>query len=210
MMVSTVVITGGIGSGKSVVCSMLAEMGVPVYDSDSRAKELYCVRPDILDRVCDVLGEDVRNGDGVLDRRKLASLIFSDPSRLEAVESVVHPALLDDFLLWKSALSGNFAGWRFACGPFVAFESAIILEKPFFRGFGDTIVLVDAPFDVRLARAYGRDGADRETVLSRMARQKLMNSISSGAVRPEVDYVIINDGDLASLRNSVFSLFRLK
>lgn len=208
-MVSTVVITGGIGSGKSAVCSMLAENGVPVYDSDSRAKELYNLRPDILDLICGLIGEDVRDCNGRLDRRKFASLIFSDPSMLEAVESVVHPALMDDFLLWKSSLSDSFDGWRFACGPFVAFESAIILEKPYFRGFGDITVLVDAPFEVRLARACRRDGADREAVLSRMARQGLMNSISSGAVVPDVDHVIMNDGDLASLRASVFSLFPL-
>ena len=98
----TLVVTGGIGSGKSLVCSFLAERGLPVYDSDSRTKMLYDSSPELLARIGDAVGTDVTGADGRLDRKRLASVVFSDGERLEALERVVHPAVLDDFYRWKA------------------------------------------------------------------------------------------------------------
>ena len=91
----------------------------------------------------------------------------------------------------------SFAG---LCGEeIVVFESATLLEKPQFEGFGDKVILVDAPFEVRLDRACRRDGADRERVLARMHNQKLMNDLSAGYEDARIDCKIINDGSIDDL-----------
>ena len=185
----TVILTGGMGSGKSAVCALLKARGVPVYDSDSRTKTLYDRDPALVGRLEAVLGVDLRTADGRLDRGKLASLIFSDPARKAAVEAVVHPAVLADFRSWKRWHRPK--GWSYGPVPFVVLESAIILSCPVFDGVGDRTVLVDAPEDVRLARAVARDGSDPETALRRIRQQRFDRS--------RVDAVLRNDGPLAAL-----------
>ena len=188
----TLVVTGGIGSGKSTVCRYFASRGIPVYDSDSRTRSLYDRCPELVIRIGEVLGCSVTGPDGRIDRRKLASVIFSDSSMLEKLEGIVHPAVKDDFVAWRDSFSGKGI-------PFVVLESAIILEKPLFRDIADRILLVDAPLETRLDRACRRDGVPASLVRGRMERQRLLNDISEGRVVPEVDYVIVNDGDEASL-----------
>ena len=185
----TVILTGGIGSGKSAVCACLRAQGVPVYDSDSRTKSLYDRDPALVGQLETVLGTGLRTTEGWLDRRKLAELIFSDPARKAAVEAVVHPAVLADFRRWKRWQRPK--GWTYGPVPFVVLESAIILSCPVFDGIGDRTVLVDADEDVRLSRAVTRDGSDPETVLRRIRQQTFDLS--------RVDAVLRNDGTLAEL-----------
>lgn len=199
----TLVVTGGIGSGKSLVCSFLAERGVPVYDSDSRTKALYDNDRVLLEKIREAVGNDVVDAEGKLDRKKLASVIFADEAKLKALESVVHPAVLEDFARWKSGIERRQAAVPGTYDGFVVFESAIILAKPLFRFVADRILLVDAPLETRIARACARDGVSREAVAERMSRQQLLNDISSGLVKPDVDYVIVNDGTIAELKNKV-------
>ena len=156
----TVILTGGMGSGKSAVAALLKARGVPVYDSDSRTKSLYDRDPALVGRLETVLGTGLRAVDGRLDRAKLAFLIFSDPARKAAVEAVVHPAVLADFRRWKRWHRPK--GWTYGPVPFVVLESAIILSCPVFDGVGDRTVLVDAPEAVRVARSVARDGSDPE------------------------------------------------
>ena len=198
----TLVVTGGIGSGKSLVCSMFADKGIPVYDSDSRTKSLYDSVPGLPARISSALGADVTTPGGLLDRRRLADVIFSDPARLAVLESIVHPEVKKDFLKWRESFSGTAV-------PFVIMESAVILEKPFFRDVMDAVLVVDAPVQLRLERAVLRDRADADSVRRRMARQKLLNEISSGKVPSGVDFVIMNDGDIDSLSREVDRLFSL-
>ena len=193
----TVVLTGGMGSGKSAVGAFLKARGVPVYDSDSRTKSLYDRDPALVDALERVLGTGLRASDGRLDRAKLASLIFGDPARKAAVEAVVHPAVLADFRRWKRWHRPK--GWTYGPVPFVVLESAIILSCPVFDGVGDRTVLVDASEEVRLARAVSRDGSDPEAVLRRIRQQRFDLF--------RVDAVIPNDGsleDLAAAADRVF------
>ena len=185
----TVILTGGIGSGKSAVCACLRAQGVPVYDSDSRTKSLYDRDPALVGQLETVLDTGLRTAEGRLDRRKLAELIFSDPARKAAVEAVVHPAVLADFRRWKRWQRPK--GWTYGPVPFVVLESAIILSCPIFDGIGDRTVLVDADEDVRLSRAVARDGLDPEAVLRRIRQQTFDLS--------RVDAVLRNDGTLADL-----------
>ena len=193
----TVILTGGMGSGKSAVGAFLKARGVPVYDSDSRTKSLYDRDPALVDALETALGIGLRTADGRLDRAKLASLIFRDPERKAAVEAIVHPAVLLDFRRWKRWHRPK--GWTYGPVPFVVLESAIILSCPVFDGVGDKTVLVDASEEIRLARAVARVGSDPEAVLRRIRQQRFDLS--------RVDAVLPNNGSLADLAAATDRVF---
>ncbi len=187
-----IVITGGIGSGKSEVCRILHEYGYNAqYNADSRVKALYTSHPTLLKDIEEAAGCSLRDNDGNFVPRRLSELIFSDRGMLETVESLVFPALMEDFSSFAEEQTDE---------KIIIFESATILEKPWFDGFGDKIILVDALYSIRLERACRRDGAQREAVAARMANQKLMNSLSEGGEDPRIDAVIMNDSDINELR----------
>lgn len=185
-----VFVTGGIGSGKSAVCRILSSRGIPVYDSDSRTKELY--KGPLLGKIEDALGEKLRLADGSVDRKKLSSIIFGNPAKLQIVESIVHPAVLADFLLWRDGFDADKV-------PFVVMESALVLSKPLFGNVADKIVAVDAPEDIRIARAVSRDGVDPDSIRRRVAAQKLPLE--------KADAVIINDCSLEELEKRTLAVF---
>jgi len=187
----TVFVTGGIGSGKSTVCAILRERGVPVYDSDGETKSLYDRRPSLVDRLEACFGVPLRDGEGRLDRRRLAGIIFSGEERRLQLESIVYPAVREDFLQWREA---------HADAPFVVLESAVILSAPGFGDLADFVVLVQADPALRLSRAVRRDASDPAQVRSRMDAQ--------APVDPDgVDAVIRNDGTLEELRARVGEVF---
>ena len=191
MSVPTVLVTGGIGSGKSLLCSMLSQRGIPVYDCDGSVRRLYDSCPGLLEGVEELVGEPLRLEGGGLDRRKLSALIFSSDSLREAVEDLVYPVLKADILHWNS-LQGEEL-------PFVVLESAIMTEKPIFDSLYDACVLVDAPEDLRIQRAALRDGSSGNAIRERMAAQH---------ISPEkADAVILNDGTPEQLRARMESLF---
>lgn len=197
-----VLITGGIGSGKSAVCDYLRGRGVPVYDSDSRTKALYDEKPEIVAALERQFGTGLRLGNGSLDRRKLASVIFASPEALKMCEDIVHPAVLEDFLSWKDDVARD-PDWCGYCGrtPFVCMESAIAMEKPLFRGCYDVSVCVDADESTRIDRACRRDGCDREAVAGRIARQNIDPALAG--------YVIKNDGGIPALEKETDRVFSL-
>jgi dephospho-CoA kinase len=186
----TVIVTGGIGSGKSAVCALLRKRGIPVYDSDSRVKELYVCRRSLVPRLEKALGSPLRQADGTLDKARLAALIFSDEAARETLESIVYPILLEDFKRWRSRQKA----------PFVVLESAIILTKPVFDGLADAVVLVEAPDELRIQRTMHRDGTTRKEVLQRMKAQSVPEA-KTGYIRLE------NNGGLEALSDKVNQLF---
>ncbi len=195
-MARILVVTGGIGSGKSEVCRLLAEMGIKAqYNADLKVKTLYAGHPTLLKDIEEALGTGLRDSMGRFLPGRLAEIIFSDAGALAKVESLVFPVLLDDFSSFAAMHSDE---------KIIIFESATILEKPFFSGLGDRTILVDAPYNVRLERACRRDGASKEQVTARMANQKLMNMLSEGkCTLPEIDAVIMNDSGLDELKERI-------
>lgn len=200
----TVAVTGGIGSGKSSVCAFLAERGIPVYDTDSAAKSLYEKDESLLDAIEEAFSCGIRLKDGTLDRAKLSSMVFPFPERLKILESIVHPAVLLDFMRWNALQTSRFgsphdSGLFFGNPPFCVMESAIILGKPEFMAVVSKVVLVDAPLAVRLERACARDNASRESVVQRMSSQNFDIS--------KVDAIIHNNGTLAQLKEETEKTF---
>lgn len=172
-------ITGGIGSGKSVVSRLLEVMGFPVYISDVEAKRITVQHEMIRRELCALLGENVFVGDE-LNRSLLASYIFGNPEHAKIVNSIIHPRVKEDFCRW----SDN-------CGEkmLVGMESAILLEAGF-RSEVDVVVMVYAPLEVRLERAMKRDHSCKELIMKRMEAQ-----MSDEIKREQADYVIVNDGE---------------
>lgn len=152
-------ITGGIGSGKSTVCRLLAEYGAAVYDSDAEAKRLMNEDQTLREALIEAFGEDCYNSEG-LNRGYLASRVFGDREQLQRLNSIVHPAVKSDFRRWAEEQSA----------PYVILESAILFDAGF-QSEVDTTLAVMAPLQERVRRAMQRDGADREAVMQRIANQ---------------------------------------
>lgn len=171
--------TGGIGSGKSYVSRIFGKLGVPVYYSDDRAKQLYDDAA-VKEKVCSLFGNDIYDSSGKLRRDRLASLVFSDRNSLAALESVIYPALTEDFRNWLSRVRSDYG--------FVIFESAVILQKPEFLSMADKIMVVTAPEELRIRRVIMRDGVTREQVVARMSNQASQEKMEAMA-----DFVIFAD-----------------
>ena len=193
-----VVITGGIGSGKSEACRFIeSEYGWPVYSADDRVKELYRDSPTLLESIEDALGARFRDAEGNFKPSELASVIFSDTTALEKTEALVFPELLADFEQWKIQHKDS---------SHVILESATILEKPQLKGIGDCTILIDAPLHLRSARAVQRDRAEIGEIHKRISNQKLMNAVSQKFLIPDVDYIICNDSSMDDFRNNLIKV----
>lgn len=184
----TVLVTGGIGSGKSLVSGFLAERGIPVYDSDSRTKALY--EGPLLQRIEEAFGTSFRTRSGI-SFDALGRAAFASSESLALLESIVHPAVLSDFTAWKQAQSDV---------PFIVLESAIALEKPLFDGAYDTVVLVYAPEQERFARIRQRNPhLSDEDIRRRLDAQRFDFA--------RADYLLINDSTPESLLSQVDALY---
>lgn len=191
-------VTGGIGSGKSEVCRILASNGLTLqYNADTRAKALYAECPGLLDEIENELGGRFRDEDGNFVPSRLAAVIFTDNAALKKVEALLFPEMIRDFRRIMSEAAED---------QIVVFESATFLEKKQFDGFADIVLLVDAPFEMRLERACRRDGASKEAIMARMNSQRLMNELSEGGEDPRITYRVLNDGTEQELERKVLSV----
>ena len=171
-------VTGGIGSGKSTVCRLLAEVGgVAVYDSDFRAKQVMNSHPQVVREVTALFGPEAYEG-GALNRPHIAQRAFADKDLLERLNAIVHPRVVEDYEEWVAC----------QIGPYVVLESALLFSSPL-EGHYDVSVAVVAPDDVRVARCVARDNATTEQIRERMARQ-----MSNDEFRRRADYIINADG----------------
>ena len=168
-------ITGGIGSGKSTVCRLFAQRGIAVYDSDREAKRLMTEDGALRAGITARFGAE-SYVDGALNRRYLASRVFSDAQALADLNALVHPVVRSDFASWAERQAG----------PYVILESAILFEAGL-EGAVDRTVAVLAPLELRLSRTCRRDGCDEEAVRRRMAAQ-----LDDDTLRDRADYAVVN------------------
>ena len=173
-----VAITGNIGSGKSYVCSFFKQMGIPVFDSDLEAKKLYDL-PEIKRRIMNRFGEDMYLPEGLLDRKRLARVLFSDSCALGYVESILYPVLNARFDAWAQEQDA----------PYVLYESALIFEKHLEAMF-DAVVVVSASEETRIRRVMSRDHCTEEQVRGRMAYQ-----LPQSEKLTKADYVVVHEED---------------
>ena len=183
-------ITGGIGSGKSTATRMLEGMGVAVYLSDNRAKELMCNDEALREQIVARFGAEAYV-DGVLNRPYLAERVFSNEAELAALNALVHPAVMADFDAWAEEQES----------PYVVIESAILFEAGLDSRV-DCVVSVLAPTELRIERTMQRDGMSREEVERRIA-----NQISDDERAHRSKYTIVNIS-LEELEEDVEQLHR--
>ena len=174
-----VAITGNIGSGKSWVCELFKRhLGIPVYNSDDAAKQMYFL-PDVRQQLVKRFGDAFYLSDTELNRKYIADLIFHDEKAQADLEGILYPALFVDFEHWMEKQDA----------PYVLFESALIFEKRLEKRF-DAVVMVSASEATRLRRAMERDHCDEATVRARMAKQW-----PEEGKRLLADYVIWHEND---------------
>ncbi len=152
-------LTGGIGSGKTTVAGMFEELGVPVYNSDDRAKLLMTTSHDLKSRIMELLGDQAYIGDE-LDRAYIAEKVFTRKELLKELNAIVHPAVREDFAKWASQQNT----------PYVIQEAAILFENGAYESF-DQMILVTAPKQIRLERIMLRDEVPENNILARMNYQ---------------------------------------
>ena len=170
-------ITGNIGSGKSYVCKMFENLGIPVFYSDDETKKLYLI-PSVKELIINRFGSEVYFEDGTLNRKLLSYHLFKNEEAMKFIESVLYPALNQHFDEWCERQKT----------PYVLYESAILFEKNY-QKFFDKIIFVSASEDIRLQRVMKRDDCTEENVRSRMRLQMNEETKISKA-----DFVIFNDG----------------
>lgn len=171
-------ITGGIGSGKSIVCNVFKLLGVPVFEADDAAKKLYLTNREVKTGLIQLFGEDIYTPEGIPDRKKLASYIFNNDIQREKVNELVHPFVRKKFENWLNIYKNV---------PYVIHEAAILFESGFYKMM-DFTVLVVAPEEERIARVMARDGVTAEMVRKRMQKQW-----SDGKKEKLAAKVLVND-----------------
>ena len=154
-------ITGGIGSGKSMVCKELQGMGYPVYDTDKEAKNLILHQEDVHQQIEELFGPEVF-ANGMYQTAWVAQQVFANPSLLAQLNAIVHPAVKEDIRRW--AAEQTEAEWLFV-------ECAILYEAGM-DVLCDKVVCVGAPEEVRIERVIARDKSDINKVRARMRAQK--------------------------------------
>ncbi len=170
-------ITGGIGSGKTVVAELFRLHGIPVYDADMQAKLLNDTSETIREKIILRFGNDLY-ADGRLDRKRFAEIIFQDQNLLREANSIIHPELRKHFLRWLQERRE---------APLVAIDAAVLFESNFYK-LTDYNITVTAPETMRIRRATARDNSQREQVKNRMESQM------ADAERIRLsDFVIVND-----------------
>ena len=166
-------ITGGIGSGKSYVCKLLAARGITVYDCDAAAKRLMRTSPTLRRQLTELIGTNTYQPDGTLNKAVVAQFLLASEQNAKAIDAIVHPAVFRDFI--ESGVD-----WM---------ESAILYESGINR-LVDRVLVVTAPEPVRIRRIMQRDGISAEK-----AREWIDHQWPQDRIRTLADYEIVNDGE---------------
>ncbi|MFD1605757.1 dephospho-CoA kinase [Flavobacterium artemisiae] len=158
-MTKVIGLTGGIGSGKTTIASYFKELGVPVYIADDGGKNVMQTQ-EVIDKIKSTFGKGIFDNE-VLNRGKLAEIVFKDKEELAKLNAIVHPAVKRDFENWLEQYK-NF--------EYVIYEAAILFESGRYKEC-DVVITVTAPEEVRIERVMQRDNSTRKQVLNRMKMQ---------------------------------------
>lgn len=178
-MMKLIAITGGIGSGKSIVSRMVQVMGYQVYDCDSRAKGLMTSDSHVRQQVIEAFGDDCYQPNGALNRARLSAVAFANEQALSRLNAIVHPATANDMRQWADEQARS--------GAIAAFVETALLRTAGIDRIVDEVWHVTAPAEVRIERVVARSGLSAQQVKERMAAQKAEEAIAPG------EHVIAND-----------------
>jgi len=176
-------ITGGIGTGKSFVSKIFKTLGVPFYDADREAKLIMNKSAQVREALIEAFGRDTYFEDGSLNRPYLSAQVFADSDKLALLNSIVHPAVIQDSVDWSNRQNA----------PYILKEAALLYESGSYKNL-DYTILVTAPEELRIQRVMQRDKVSREEVLQRMAKQMPEEEKLQYA-----DFLIHNDGKIPLL-----------
>ena len=186
-----IAITGGIGSGKSVVARLVQVMGHEVYDCDSRAKALMTENEEVRHLLIEVFGKETYHNDGTLNRQHLSEVAFGDDKALARLNGIVHPATARDMQQWAQRQADN--------GARVAFVETALLRTAGLERLVDKVWHVTAPASVRIPRVMARSGLTEQQVRERIAAQSVEDALATG------EHPIIND-DVTAVLPQVLNL----
>lgn len=186
-----IAITGGIGSGKSVVARLVHVMGHEVYDCDSRAKALMTENEEVRHLLIEAFGKETYHNDGTLNRQHLSEVAFGDDKALARLNGIVHPATARDMQQWAQRQADN--------GARVAFVETALLRTAGLDRLVDEVWHVTAPASVRIPRVMARSGLTEQQVRERIAAQSVEDALATG------EHPIIND-DVTAVLPQVLNL----
>lgn len=173
-------ITGGMGSGKSTVCNIFKNLGVPVFNSDDVGKHLLNSDEPLKKIIIKTFDSDMYTSSGELDRIRMARLVFNDADELKKLNSLVHPRVRAEFDNWCHKNQSK---------PYVVQESAILFETGYYHEL-DKIITVFCPKNIRIDRILKRDDTTEQAILKRM-----LNQYTDEERNDLADFIIINDGN---------------
>ena len=180
-------VTGGIGSGKSIICRIFSVLGIPVFDADKQAKTLMETDPELIAGIKAHFGSEAYNERGQLQRAYLAEQVFDDQSRLDVLNGLVHPVTIRWGEEWAASVAAS------GKVPYTIKEAALLFESGSYR-LNDFNILVTAPVEERIRRVIARDHVSREQVEARISKQ-----LPDSAKEAMADFVNVNDGRTAVL-----------
>jgi len=193
-----VVLTGGIGSGKSEAAKLFATLGVPVVDVDAIAHQLTAKGQPLLQEIRLLFGADFLLSDGSLDRAKLAAQVFAHDQQRLKLENLLHPAI------HKAAMQQLKENAKNSTAPYQILVIPLYFESTRYQGVADTVLVIDCPETMQIARAMQRNGSSSASVAAVMQAQVSRTRRIEGA-----DAVIDNQGSLSALQEKV-ALFHKK
>ena len=169
-------LTGGMGSGKSVVANVFETLGIPVYYADEAAKKLMNTNEELKAAIINNFGEGSYTN-GELNRKHIASIVFNDPKKLELLNAITHPATIRDAEDWMKQQTS----------PYIIKEAALLFESSAHKHL-DYVIGVSAPLSLRISRVMARDGTTEDEIMKRINRQ-----MDEEAKMKRCDFVIINN-----------------
>ena len=183
-------LTGGIASGKSTISSMLRKMGLPIVDADVISRRVVEMGSPVLERIKSEFGEGVISPEGALDRKALGQLVFNDSEKLKLLNSITHPAIIEEINRDINALSAR--------GEMLCVLDAPLLIESGINGMADRVVLVYADSKSQVSRLMERDNISRV-----LALKKISSQMDFEEKRKYADYVIDNSGSLDNTRSQL-------
>jgi dephospho-CoA kinase len=170
-------LTGGIGSGKSTIAKLFQVLRVPVYDTDTRAKETY-YKPEVKEKILALLGAEAYTSEGKIDPAVISKKVFGDNTLLQKLNGIIHPAVDADFKAFLEENSGE---------KLIVKESALLFETGVYKKM-DKNILVTSPLELRVKRVQDRDKTPPADIMKRIGHQ-----MPDEEKIPISDFVIIND-----------------